>query len=80
MVRCASGVTITRQRPVGGPVVAGSTSKCTPTLRRSWEKTFPNVSSDTRPMYAARPPNDATPDAVFAAEPPEVSVAGPISA
>ena len=30
-----------------------------------------------RPMNAARPPNDATPTAVLAAEPPEVSCAGP---
>ena len=34
-VRCASGVTITRHRPVAGPVVAGTTSKYTPSDRRS---------------------------------------------
>ena len=30
-----------------------------------------------RPMNAARPPNAATPTAVFAADPPDVSCAGP---
>ena len=30
----------------------------------------------TRPMNAARLPNDASPTVVFAAEPPEISTAG----
>ena len=34
-VRCASGVTITRQRPDAGPDEAGATSKWTPSERRS---------------------------------------------
>src|SRR5205823_5171093 len=40
----------------------------------------PNVSSLTLPMKAARPPSSATPTAVLAAEPPDISMAGPISA
>src|ERR1700693_181557 len=76
MVRCASGVTMTRQRPVGAPLVASGVSKWTPMLRRSCAKTLPNVSSATRPMYAAPPPNAATPAAVFGAGPPHARAPG----
>ena len=55
IVRCASGVTMTRHRPVGAPSAASGESKCTPRLRRSCANTLPNVSSATRPMYAASP-------------------------
>ena len=45
----------------------------------SWAKTLPNVSSRTRPTNAEVPPSDAMPTIVFAAEPPEISVAGPMA-
>ena len=54
-----------------------STSNSTPALRRSCANTLPNVSSAMRPTNAERPPNAATPTAVLAAEPPDVSCAGP---
>jgi len=46
----------------------------------SWANTLPSWSSATRPTNAAAPPNDATPAIVFAAEPPEISVPGPMAA
>ena len=49
MVRWASGVTTMRQRPVGGPSVAGADRNTTPLARRSWAKTVPSWSSKTRP-------------------------------
>ena len=51
-----------------------------PTARMSCQKTLPNWSSATRPMNAPRPPNDASPAMVLAAEPPERSMDGPMSA
>ena len=45
----------------------------------SWRKISPSWSSRTVPMKAARPPKLATPATVLAAEPPEVSEAGPMA-
>jgi hypothetical protein len=50
MVRCASGVTMMRQRPVGTPIIDGTPAKPTPTARRSWPNTSPSESSATLPM------------------------------
>ncbi len=80
MVRCASGVTMMRQRPLGSPSTAGLATNSTPAARMSWPNTVPRSSSATRPMNAALPPSDATPTNVLAAEPPEISIAGPIAA
>ena len=79
IVRWASGVTMMSDRAVGGPWVAGGTSKSTPAALMSWVKTLPSWSSRTLPMKAARAPSEATPTVVFAAEPPEISTAGPIA-
>ena len=80
MVRSPSGVTTIMQRPVGSPSVALADEKCTPREFRSWPKALPSPSSLTRPMYAARPPKDATPERVLAADPPEASVLPPMDA
>jgi hypothetical protein len=45
----------------------------------SWRKISPSWSSRTVPRKAARPPKLATPATVLAAEPPEVSLAGPMA-
>ena len=74
MVRSASGVTWIRQRAVGGPSGAGGTSKATPVARMSCTNTSPSWSSRTLPMNAARPPREATPAMVLAAEPPEAAI------
>ena len=80
MVRWPSGVTSTRQRPVGSPpLAAGGVEKVTPAVRMSWPKTSPNWSLDVLPMKPARPPNEAMPTMVLATEPPEISMAGPMS-
>ena len=80
IVRSASGVTTMRQRPVGGPSTAGGDRNTTPLARMSWAKTTPSWSSKTLPRYPARPPKLATPATVFAAEPPDTSMPGPIAA
>ena len=49
MVRWASGVMRMRQRPVGGPPVAGGVVYPTPVERRSWANTSPSWSSRTLP-------------------------------
>ena len=51
----------------------------TPAARMSWPKTCPNWSSAVLPMKPALPPNEATPTMVLATEPPEISMAGPMS-
>ncbi len=79
MVRCASGVTRTRQRAVGGPSVAGGETNSTPMALMSWAKTSPSWSSRTLPTKPARPPRAATPATVLAAEPPDDSVPGPMA-
>ena len=80
IVRSASGVTTISDRAVGGPSDAGATVKSTPTARMSWTYTAPSWSSRTLPMNAARPPSEATPTVVFAAEPPDASMPGGIAA
>jgi len=65
---------------VAEPLAAGVPPKCTPAARMSWANTAPSSSSATRPMNAAEPPNDAMPTVVFAADPPEISMPGPIAA
>jgi hypothetical protein len=87
MVRSASPVTSTRQRPVPatsasappGPPAAAPVigSYSTPDARMSWMKTLPRASAAILPTKADRPPSAATPAAVLAAEPPEASTAGP---
>ena len=64
-------------RPVGVPSAGAPGRNCTPTARQSWPKTLPSSSSLTLPMYAADPPNEATPHIVLAAEPPLISIALP---
>ena len=46
----------------------------------SWANVRPSSSFLTLPMNAAAAPKLATPTTVFAAEPPEISIAGPIAA
>ena len=80
MVRWPSGVTSTRQRPVGSlPFAAAGVVNVTPAVRMSWPKIWPNWSSAVLPMKPAWPPNEATPTMVLAPEPPEISTAGPMS-
>ena len=79
IVRSASGVTRIRQRAVGGPSVAASTSNSTPEARMSWANTSPSWSALTLPTNPAVPPKLATPTAVLAAEPPEVSMPAPMA-
>ena len=74
MVRSASGVTITIERPVGSPPEPGCTVKLTPLASEASPKTLPNSSSATLPMNDAVPPKEATPTMVLLAEPPDVSV------
>jgi hypothetical protein len=60
--------------------VAAASGKVTPTASMSWAYRAPSWSSATRPRKAARPPNDASPARVLAAEPPDVSLAAPMAA
>ena len=78
MVRCASGVTRIRQRPVGAPSASAGVSKATPSERISCANTSPSWSCATCPMKPARPPSAAMPATVFAAEPPLASIPGAI--
>ena len=80
IVRWASGVTTTRQWPVPAPEPPGGVTNSTPVARMSWVKTSPSWSPATLPTKPARPPSDATPVAVLAADPPDTSMAGPMSA
>jgi hypothetical protein len=80
IVRWASGVTSTRQWAVAGPDLAAGVVYVTPVALRSWVKIAPISSSRTFPMKAARPPSEATPVAVLAADPPESSIPGPMAA
>ena len=80
IVRCASGVTRMRQRPVGTSASRGGVANSTPSALMSWANTSPSWSSATWPTKPARPPSAAIPAAVFAADPPLVSRAGPICA
>ena len=80
MVRCASGVTTIEAAAAGLAVGRGLGRNSTPAARMSWPNTAPSWSSATRPTNAALPPNDATPTIVLAADPPEISTAGPIAA
>ena len=79
MVRSPSGVTMMKDLAVAGPDIAGTVSKSTPKARIFWAKSSPSVSFRTLPMKAARPPSEATPAAVLAAQPPEMISAGPIA-
>jgi hypothetical protein len=45
----------------------------------SWRKIRPNWSSRTLPKKAERPPRAAIPTMVFAADPPDISSAGPMA-
>jgi hypothetical protein len=67
-----------KDRAVAGPQLEKLTSKETPAALMSCVKNSPSWSSRTFPMKDARPPKDATPAAVFAAEPPEMTTDGPI--
>jgi hypothetical protein len=60
-------------------VAAGGVSKSTPAARMSWAKAAPSWSSLILPTNAERAPNPATPTMVLAAEPPEISTAGPMA-
>jgi len=62
------------ERPVGTSARASGFTKWTPSAWRSWRNASPRPSAATLPMYAARPPNDATPHMVLAAEPPDISI------
>ena len=78
MVRWPSGVIRIRLRAVGGAPMIGRLSKVTPAARMSWVKTSPSWSSHTLPMKPAVPPSEAMPTAVLAADPPDISTAGPV--
>src|SRR5882757_8313360 len=78
-VRWASGVTKIRQRAVGVADLALAVSKITPLAWISWGKMPPNWSLPILPMKPARPPREARPAIVLAAEPPETSMAAPIT-
>jgi hypothetical protein len=80
MVRSPSGVTRISEREVGGPSASGWEANVTPAARMSWAKMRPNSSPATLPMKPANPPREATPTMLLAAEPPEISVAGPMAA
>ena len=58
--------------------LASPSLKTTPMERRSCSNTLANWSWPTLPMKPALPPSEAMPAQVFAAEPPDVSTAGPI--
>ncbi len=80
IVRWPSGVTRISERPVGSPPpAAAAVLKVTPAARMSWRNTLPNSSFAVLAMKPALPPNEATPTIVFAAEPPEISMPGPIA-
>ena len=64
---------------VEGPLVAALDSNDTPIARMSCAKTPPSWSLRTLPKKAPLPPSEAIPAIVFAAEPPELSVPGPIA-
>ena len=78
IVRSPSGVTRMRQRPVGVSLLASPSLKTTPMERMSCANTLANWSWPTLPMKPTLPPSEAMPAQVFAAEPPDVSTAGPI--
>ncbi len=84
MVRSASPVTSTMHRPVPMPstrwAASPTGSKSTPVARISRANTSPSRSSATVPTNAGRPPREATPASVLAADPPETSAEGVISA
>ena len=60
--------------------MASGVVNVTPVARMFWLNALPSVSSFTLPTKAPRAPKLATPAMVFAAEPPEISIAGPIEA
>ena len=78
MVRWPSSVISTWLRAVGAPSAALGSRTSTPSDFMSWLKMRPSWSSRTLPMYADVPPRLAKPATVFATEPPDISVAGPI--
>ena len=80
MVRWASGVTKIRQRAVGVADLALGVVKTTPLARMSWRKIAASASLPILPMKPPRPPSEANPAMVLAADPPETSTAGPMMA
>ena len=81
IVRCASGVTRIRQRPVGGP--SAQRRRFEPDAERSHvmrEDLAELVVSDLADEAGVEPPSAATPAMLLAAEPPLISRAGPIAA
>ena len=72
------GDALGKLRAVGGSPLIGRFSNATPAARMSWVKTSPSWSSQTLPTKPALPPRDAIPTAVLAAEPPDISTAGPV--
>ena len=79
IVRSPSGVTKMRQRAVEGWPSRAGVSKSIPTARISWLKTSPSWSVATCPTNAHCAPSADMPASVLAAEPPEISFAGPIA-
>ena len=81
IVRCASGVTRIRQRPVGGPPARGAACRTAPRARachgRRWRR-----AGRRRPGRRSRRcrPSAAAPAMLLAADPPLVSRAVPIAA
>jgi len=79
MVRSPSGVTRIRDREVAALPETAAVRNSTFAARMSWLKIRPNSSSETLPINAPRPPNEERPTIVLAADPPEISIAGPMS-
>ena len=81
MVRCASGVTTMRQRPVGTSAHDGALGKATPS---AWDlvDTRSAVQAVGRhlPDVGRRPQRTATPHMVLAAEPPDISIGATMAA
>ena len=81
IVRCASGVTRIRQRPVGGPPISGGVSNRTPSAVHVMREDLAElVVGDLADEGRACRPSAAIPAMVLAADPPLISRAGPIAA
>ena len=74
IVRLPSGVTTIKHRPVSSVLHVTPGKKFTPTLAKSLANDSPSRSAEILPIKPAFPPRLASPYAVFAAEPPLISV------
>ena len=80
-MRCPSGVTRIRQRAVPGPLVAAGVSKRTPIAGDVVAIDLRRGDRRAPCRYRRRcPPSEAMPAIVLPADPPELSIAGPIIA